>query len=394
VLQRLGMGVIPLAGALALAVAAGRPAAAQDYPNPLPIEPTPAIATLPKTYPSTWIFAHDFNFDSIIDGRVAVIDVGSDVKNLKGQIRAAQFANMVQGDRRGELYVAETFYSRMTRGERTDVLTIYDPATLRQTGEVVLPAKRYQVVTEPNAFQLTGDETRALVFNFTPAASVTVVDLVGRKVLNEITLPGCSLVYPFGRQDFFTLCANGGLSAFRLDERGAVAVRKDVEPFNDIDHDAMFMIPARVGDTYYFATFGGHVRPIAGAGDEAKVLPAFSLLDARDEAEHWRPAGWQILTADDAGRLYVLMQKGAVEGSHKDGGTRVSIVDPQSHARLGDITLRVQSASIEVTHGEEPLLVAATVTGELDVYDVKTGKLLRTLGGNIVRSATALKAAR
>lgn len=378
-----------LAGVAALALSTA--AAAEPQPKPLAPEDIPAVATLPKAYPQSWVFVHDLNSEAIVDGRVAVVDAGSDQRNLKGQIRAAQFASMVQG--KSEIYVAETFYSRLTRGDRTDVLSIYDPATLRQTGEVVLPPKRYQVVTLPNTFRLTGDEKRALVFNFTPAASVTVVDLAARKVENEIDIPGCSLVYPTGQESFFTLCANGGLSVIRLDGRGGIAAQKDVEAFNNIDDDPMFMIPSRVGDTYYFATFKGHVRPIVGAEGDARVLPAFSILDAQDEAERWRPSGWQITTADDAGRLYVLLRKGAVEGDHKSGGSRVRVVDPQSHARVTDLELRGPAFSIEVTHGPQPLLMAAALTGDLDIYDATTGKFLRSLGDHIVHRGFVLQAA-
>ncbi|MGA0601255.1 amine dehydrogenase large subunit [Caulobacter sp. KR2-114] len=377
----LTFGGVPLAGA-------------QPAPPPLPPETVPANASLPDAYPQSWVFVHDLNTDSILDGRVAVVDVASGAANLKGQIRAAQFAAMVQSKSRGELYVAETFYSRLTRGERTDALTIYDPATLREKGEVVLPPKRYQVVTLPNTFRLTGDESRALVFNFTPAASVTVVDLIGRKVLGEVDLPGCSLVYPIGQQSFFTLCANGGLTAIKLDAGAGIAAQKDVAPFNDIDKDPMFMIPARAGATYYFATFNGNIRPIVGDEGRVSVQPAFSLLSADEDAQRWRPAGWQVVTADDAGRLYVLLRKGAKEGDHKSGGSRVRIVDPATHDHVLDIELQTDAGTIEVTHGPQPLLIAATITGDLDVYDAATGKLVRTIGDHIVHKAMIIQAVR
>ncbi|MBR1177033.1 hypothetical protein JQ617_23985 [Bradyrhizobium sp. KB893862 SZCCT0404] len=369
--------------------------AGSTFPEPLPLEPTPASAVLPKLYPQTWLFVSDFNAPSIIDGRIAIVDLASDTRNLRGQIRAAQWAEMAMSKSRNEIYVAETFYSRLTRGDRTDAIAIYDPETLRQTGEIVLPGgKRYQVMLQPNAFQLTGDERRALVFNFTPAASVTVVDMVGRKVLNEIGVPGCSLVYPMGEGGFFTLCADGGLSAFTLDEKAGIARRQDVASFNDIDRDPMFMIPARVAGTWYFATFQGEIRPIIASGDEVKVEPAFSVLNDADSKEGWKPSGWQIIAADDHGRLYLLMRKDSHEGNHKDGGTRVLVIDSKTHARLADYPLRVQSISISATHGESPLLAATAATGGIDVYDAVTGRHLRSLGANIVNTPVIMAGAR
>ena len=54
------------------------PAAAELEP-----EPIPSVETLPSTYPDTWIFAHDVNFNSMIAGKVAIIDVAADTNEFK-----------------------------------------------------------------------------------------------------------------------------------------------------------------------------------------------------------------------------------------------------------------------------------------------------------------------
>ena len=55
---------------------------------------------------------------------------------------ASFIAQLYQAKTRPEIYITETFHSRGTRGERTDVLTIYDKANLQPIGEVVIPPKR------------------------------------------------------------------------------------------------------------------------------------------------------------------------------------------------------------------------------------------------------------
>ena len=47
-----------------------------------------------------------------------------------------------QAKSRPEMYIAETFYSRGTRGDRTDVITIVDKTSFSQVGEVIIPPKR------------------------------------------------------------------------------------------------------------------------------------------------------------------------------------------------------------------------------------------------------------
>lgn len=151
----------------------------------LPEDPIPSVITLPQTYPASWVLVNDFHFNSIVDGRVAVVDTHSPALPLKGVVRDAQFGNMLFSQTRHEILTAETFYSRLTRGERTDAITIWDTATLQPKGEIVLPGgKRQQSVTYTGLFAFTNAEKWALVANFTPAQSVTVVDLDGRKVLS------------------------------------------------------------------------------------------------------------------------------------------------------------------------------------------------------------------
>ena len=59
-------------------------------------EPIPSVATLPKTYPDTWLFAHDANFHSLIAGKVVIVDVAADTQEVKGMIDAAQMATFAE----------------------------------------------------------------------------------------------------------------------------------------------------------------------------------------------------------------------------------------------------------------------------------------------------------
>lgn len=381
--------------ATVLTLLAASPALSADFPLPLPVEAIPAVETLAANWRSSWMLVHDMNFTSLLDGRLVVIDTAANTHNLKGVMPAAQFASFAASAVRSEVYVAETFYSRLTRGERTDVLTIYDRATLLPKGEVVLPGgKRGQFVSTKNALQLTNGDAWALVVNFTPASSVTVVDLAARKLLTEIDLPGCSMVYPVGPRGFATLCADGTMTTIALAADGKIATSKTGTAFNDIDKDPMFMMPAMVGTTAWFATFLGNIRGIDMAGPMATEKPKFALGTAEGASPQWRPGGWQVITADTAGRLYVLMSPNGKEGSHKDGGSEVWVVDPASKKRLNRIKLVAPGISIEATAEAQAGLVVARPDGVLDVYDAATGTLRRSLGGAIAISPFTMAAVR
>jgi methylamine dehydrogenase heavy chain len=345
----------------------------------------PAVAQLPAVWPKSWVLINDFNFNAIIDGRVVVVDTASANQPLKGIVRTAQFGNSLLSTRRGELVTAETFYTRLTRGDRTDAITFWNLSDLKPKGEVVLPGgKRQQSVTYPQLFQFTNDEKWALVANFTPAQSVSVVDLDARKVLGEIDLPGCSQIYPTGVRGFSSFCADGSLFSVALDEAGKVANSATIKGVQDIDHQALFSTPAWAGKTAWFVGQRGLIQGFDFSGPLAKVIPgAFSVGTADGAAPEWRPGGWQVINADAAGHLYVLMNPAGREGSHKDGGTEVWVFDTAKKARIARIPLKAQSIAIAVTREDVPHLVLARADGVIDIYDAGTGAFVRTLGATV-----------
>ncbi len=347
----------------------------------LPAEPMPAVAALPS--PSKhWIYAHDAAFYSLTSGKVFVVDVGADTRHVLGLIGAAQFPSFRQADTRGELYVAESFFARGTRGTQTDVLTIYEGASLQRLGEVILPgAKRMQVVPQKAALQITRGGDFALVFNFTPASSVTVVDLARREVVNEIAVPGCMLIYPFGASGFVTLCGDGSAQAVVLDGAGQVLREGRTQSFNDIDGDPMFMKAAWIGHTAYFPTFDGWVQPLDLSGDEPVAAPRWRLeTDLPGAPGGAKPSGWQVISADSGGRLYVLMRENAGRGDHKFGGETVWIADALTGRVTDVVPLATPGVSIEATRGDPPLLAVTNADMQLDVYDPRDHRKLRTIG--------------
>lgn len=360
----------------------------------LPEEPLGAVAPLPATYPSNWVIVSDFNFNAIVDGRGVVVDTSSANEPFKGMFRASQFASILSSSTKSEIYTAESFFSRLSEGERTDAITIWDKATLKSKGEIVLPGgKRQQIVTYKNTFQFTNNEKWALVTNFTPAHSVTVVDLDGRKVLGDIELPGCSMVYPTGERGFTTFCADGTLTSIVLDPEGKVSSTVTTKPIHDIDNQAMFAMPAMIGKTAWFVTYRGMLRGFDLSGPAAKPLKKdFSVGVAEGGQPEWRPGGWQVIASDATGRIYVLMTPFGREGSHKDASTEVWVLDPASKSRLARIPMKGPSVSIEVTREASPKLVVARADSVIDIYDATSGAFVRTLGNHVAFNPLTISA--
>jgi methylamine dehydrogenase heavy chain len=350
----------------------GAHAASAEFPTPLQPDTIQKVEKLPAKYPTTWSFLN------YAGDRIELRNVGSDSREVKGQLQAHDSATLLVPDKRPEFYVADTVWSRGVRGTRTDFITIYDTQTLNAIGEIVLPGtKRALITAMEGLLTFTDDQRMALVFNFTPASSVAVVDLIKRQVLGEVDIPGCSLVYPTGTRGFSTLCSSGTLLTVRLDANGAVAGRSETKAFNPLDTDPLFTASTLVGGVRYFPSLHGRVQPIDMRGDEVKVLPDWQLVTAADAAGQWRPSGWQILASDEQKLLYVLMQPGAHEGTHKDPATEVWVFNVATKTRIKRIRLVRPGSSISLTHGADQLLLVQS--GErLDVYDTG-GALVRSL---------------
>lgn len=359
----------------------------------IPPEATGVIRTLPEHYPGHWVIAQDAAFFHMSDGKFVVVDADSDdpAGRVKGMFNAGFIAQFYQAKTRPEMYVAETYRSRGTRGERTDVLTIYDKQSLAPIGEVIIPPKRASAMPTLYHLQLVDDEKIALVYNFTPATSVSVVDVTTRKFLDEIPIPGCSLVYPMAGRAFASLCTNGTMMSVQLDEDGKQASSARTAVFFDANDDPLMEKAAMIDGVAYFPTFLGRLVPVDLNGPEPKVGASWSLIG--DEAGGWRPGGIQVTGADASGRLYVLMHPEGHEGTHKNPGTEVWAFDPQARRRLSRISLRSPAITMAVTADDEPLLVVTNVDMNVDVYKLETGEYLRTLDNFGAETALMLHAA-
>lgn len=376
--NRLGWLGLAAAGVLAASVLA------QDSSlPPLPIEATGTIEKLPGKYPDDWFLVHDAAFFHMSDGKVYIIDTSADTvaEQVKGMFNVVFLGNISQSRRRGEIYATETFYTRGTRGTRTDALTIWDMATLAPKGEVVWPVpKRYSGMPQRFAITPIDNDNLLVVLNFTPAASVTVIDLDTRKILNEVSIPGCLLAYPTGKRGFSSLCADGRFMSTQLARDGSVIKQSRGEVFFSSDDSPIFEHMALIDGTAYFPTFSGEVFPVDMSGKVAKVGKSWDLVTAEERAANWRPGGIGIIDEDDRGRFYVLMHPDGADGTQNGGGSEVWVFDPSRQQRVLRIPLNVWGLSLAVSRGKQPKLLVTNPTDmTLELYDANSGEFIRTI---------------
>ena len=331
-----------LAAALALALAApawsAPPAkAAKPVPEELQPETLTTVASIDAKYAAR-VYVADASISHIPDGRIRVYDaVGG---KLLGMISTAYVGNFALSPKHDELYVATTHLSRSTRGDRADVLEVYDTQSLALKYEVLLPPKRAQALNYRGLVRSTANGRFVLVQNATPATSITVVDLSTRKVVSEVATPGCWGVLPAASHAtrFSMLCGDGSVATVTLDDAGQVSDRQVTAKLFDADKDAWFHHAEQVGDRYWFVSFHGKVTELNLGGASAQVKATHDLVGAADQKAGWRPGGYQNFAVDPSGRYLVagMHPKGA-EGSHKSPAAKLWVLDLSTGKRAATL---------------------------------------------------------
>jgi methylamine dehydrogenase heavy chain len=327
-----------------------------------------------------WIWIDDLTFGNLIDGRAYLVD--ADTGRLLGMLSTgALFLELELPRDYQAIYSTETYYSRGTRGTRTDVISIYDPKTLAFTGEIEIPAKRHTGLPMPHYTTLTDDQRFLVVYNFTPAQSVTVVDLPARRVTSEIATPGCALVYPGGPRRFAMLCADGAVLAVDIGDDGQEKARVRGESFFDPRQDPVTEKGVRLGDDWLFVSFAGNVHEVDVSGAQPRYGEPWPIVTAAELKSDWRAGGANYVALHAASkRLYFIMHKGPV-ASRKDPGGEVWVFDAATHERLKRVKLASPAVTIAVTQDAAPLLLATAGEGSVEVYDAASGRHLRTIAG-------------
>lgn len=325
-----------------------------------------------------WFWANDVAFFNMADARTYLFN--ADNGEMLGMLSTGIFyAKFETPDDYSMIYSPETYYSRHTRGERTDVVSFYDTDTLQVVDEIVIPPKRHSGVVNIGFSTLTANDRFLAIYNFTPAQSVTVVDVESRKFVTEIATPGCALTYASGQQSFMMMCGDGTLMTIVLDDMGKEASRDRSKPFFDTRSDPVMEKPVRAGDTWYFVSYEGKIHEVDVAGDTPSFSEPWSLT-GEDEAG-WRAGGLQLLGVHpDRKELAVLMHEGG-EDTHKNPGTELWVYALEERKRVRRIQLQAPAVSINITTDDEPVVLASRGEPVIDVYDFRSGKYLRSIEG-------------
>jgi methylamine dehydrogenase heavy chain len=322
------------------------------------------------------MYVADFAIHHLSDGRVYVLDAKTG--RYAGAIDAGYAGQFTLSPDGRQAYVATTYLSRHSHGVRSDVLEFYDTASLRLQGELLLPTKRAQGLYTNELLRTSFDGRYLYVQNATPATSVTVVDLRQRKVLTEVSTPGCWALFPSQTESlrFSVLCGDGTLNTITLKEDGAIAGRAPSRKFFDGADDPVYITAAADGERYYFLSFRGKLTGATLSGAEPQVGAGVELVQGADLKRGWRPGGYQLQVLHRAsGRLYIGMHPDGKEGTHKYPAQEIWVVDARSGKRLARHKAS-NAGALSLNQGAPGYLYALDgTTNRIHAYDL--GKRMR-----------------
>ncbi|RIK99353.1 MAG: amine dehydrogenase [Burkholderiales bacterium] len=315
------------------------------------------VVTPPPAGP-TRAYVSDIAIQHIVDGRLHVIDV--DAARYVGQIPLAYAGQAVLSPDRKRIYVSTTYYPRLWRGTRADVIDIWDAETLSFTGEIPIPERRAQALNYKGLISVSPDSHWLYVQNATPASSISIVDLRERRLASEVANSGCwlALPVPSAPNRFATLCGDGTMETITLDERGALASRTRSERFFDADVDPIFVHAETIGDRFFFVSYLGKVHEVDLSAEKPRAVGSWSMIGAADAKKNWRPGGYQLFAIHaKSGRMYVLMHPDGQEGSHKNPAAEIWAFDLATKKRIARIPGN-NAMSVTAIQGGAPRLVA------------------------------------
>lgn len=290
-------------------------------------------------------------------------------------------------------YVAETIWSKGNRGTRQDMITVYDPVTLKLQTEIVTPGRLIIGGFKTN-FVVTDDGKTAYDYNFDPASSVNIIDLSKRKFVRAIELPGCASLIPNPGVGFSALCADGTLATVAI--KGATQDITRTEPFFDAAADPIFSNVAydRQKKLAVMLSYTGQVR-VATMGRTPEVSAPFSIQEAGGMRAGdvkpldiaWYPGGMQPMALHrPTGTLWVLMHKGEY-WTHKEGAEEIWGVDLKTRKVVKRIPVEHEPSNIEITQDDAAMIMVNGMKNDAMIIDSMTGEVKHTIknaGGGLI----------
>jgi methylamine dehydrogenase heavy chain len=367
----------PLIAALFLC-SCGLPALAQTTAAPPAPPAKPASVEPEQAYTETMLPPQaGWGFVRTQSGGTAIFD--SATGKMKGTLSTSPSSDMAFDPAGKFYYVSETIWTKIGRGTRQDMVAIYDSTAMKLQAEIAMPG-RLLIGGRKQNFIVSDDGKTGYVYNMDPASSVNMLDLVKRKFVRAIELPGCASLVPVTGVGFSALCSDGSLATVAT--AGAKPAITRSASFFDPKGDPIFDNFAydKVKGEATYISYTGLIYQVK-LGATPTISTPWSIQaaagirpgDTKALEASWLPGGSVPLSLNyKSGHLFVLMHMGEY-WSQKQAGNEVWEVDLATRKVVKRMVLEAPADNVEVTQGDAPMLFFnQRKGGNLWVFDAKT----------------------
>lgn len=348
-----------------------------------------SVATLAAPKPS-WVFLQR----GFVLAGTSIYDTATG--KYLAQIETPVLGDLAVDPEGKHYYVAETAWTRRLHGTRQDYVSVYDASTLKLEGDIDIPG-RILVGNREHNFILSEDGKTGYVYDFSPISSVNVVDLVKRKFVRNVELPGCADLIPNPGVGLAALCSDGSLASINL-TGGKVDITR-TDPFFSATGDPIFdnvefdkakdeVVMVSYTGLVYTAKLGA--KPTVGAPYSIQEAAGVRKGDTAPNDVNWYPGGAQPIALHAAsGHLFVLMHTGEY-WTHKDGATEIWDLDLANRKVVKRLPVTSEPNVINVTQEAKPKLIivgegeggsGAGLAGTAEVLDPATGEVKYSFKG-------------
>lgn len=356
-------------------VAAGTasPAGAKDMHGLTP--ETSDVMTIDPPQPS-WFYVNggwDVDGTTIFDAKTG---------KMKGLVSTSHSADLAFDPAGKYYYVSETIWSKGNRGTRQDMVSVYGTTEMKLLAEIAIP-DRIIVGERKQNFIVSDDGKLGFVYNLSPATSVNVVDLVKRKFIKTIEVPGCATLIPNARAGFSALCSDGSMATVTVSGSAAKPTIAHTDPFFSATEDPIFENFGydKARQQAIFLSYSGQIyaaqmaaTPIIAKPFSIQQAAGYKPAGTKPLELSWYPGGRQPMAYHrPSGQLYVLMHMGEY-WSHKQGADELWVVDLASQKVVRRFPMDHHAGHVEVTQDAEPKVFINDEKGEGFIVDGKTGK--------------------
>lgn len=325
-----------------------------------------------------------------VRGRHIAYMLDADAGEVMGTLTLSMFTPAILPDLdRGLIYTYGSFYSRTYYGDRLDLVQVYDLKTATVIDEIEIPAKAAGI-GHSGMINLINDRFVG-VWNITPGSSISIVDIVDREFIGEISTPGCAALYPTA-EGFITPCADGTWQYIALDDDGMEASRTNSASFFEIAVDPVYDYAVPSDNGWLFLSMDGLVFDVTVEDGEVVVAEPWSInpadTDTRianglipEKDDSWRIGGRQPFAySADKQLLVTIMHEGGGQETFEDAGEEIWGFSTKTKRRGFRLEMDegIKAASVQITTDADPLLIVAPDEGDtLQIRGATTGHLLR-----------------